>query len=169
MRKPADLRVHLTAANPELRDAPDKLTIFVENGNIVASATGSLSYEYRYTLKLIVLDYSGAPEAIVVPLLAWLKVQQIELFDNPESRQRGIRFEAELLNQDTVDLTIEVDLTERMIVQKVSELPETTTRYNIHAAPEPERAGMVGNKPEHWELWIGPDLIAEWDFPAALP
>lgn len=144
MRKPADLRVHLTAANPELRDAPDKLTIFVENGNIVSSATGSLSYEYRYTLKLIVLDYSGDPEAILVPLLAWLKVNQLDIFDNPANRQRAIRFNAELLNQETVDLTIDVDLTERVIVTLVDEDAQTThQRYAVTHADEPPRAGVV--------------------------
>lgn len=148
MKKPASLRAYLTDATPELRDAPDKLTIFVENGNIVASATASLSYEYRYTLKLIVLDYASAPDAIIVPLLAWLKVNQIDIFDNTANRQRAIRFNAELLNQETVDLSIEVDVSERVLVTMAnsSELP-TNQRYDVIYPDEPPRAGVVESAP----------------------
>lgn len=148
MKKPADLRAYLTDATPQLRLEPDKLTIFVENGTIVAGAAGSLSYEYRYTLKLIVLDYSGAPDAMIVPLMAWLKINQIDIFDNPANRQRAIRFNAELLNQETVDLSIEVDLSERVIVSmaNTSEKP-TEQRYEVTYAAEPPRAGVIESAP----------------------
>ena len=41
MLKPHSLRAHLTAATPELRNDPDKLTLFITDGRIVAAGAGS--------------------------------------------------------------------------------------------------------------------------------
>lgn len=140
MLKPNSLRAHLTAAIPELSVNPDKIVILVKNGNIAAAGAGSLSFEYRYTLNVIVLDYSSHADAIIVPLLAWLETHQIELFDNVELRDKAIRFEAEFLNKETVDLSIEIDLTERVIVAIADTAQtEVSSRYTITHVPEPDR------------------------------
>ena len=168
MLKPGQLRDHLTAATPDLIENPDKLKVFVDAGNLVCMAVGSLSFEYRYTLKLIVLDYRGDPNLIMVPLLAWISRHQLELLENPAQREKGIRFEVELLSLNTYDLTIEVDLTERVRVQPGGEpgsLP-TTTRYDITPLGEPARVGLIA-EPEHWELWAGGEKVADWHMPAA--
>lgn len=140
MLKPNSLRAHLTAATPELRVNPDKIVILVKNGHIAAAGAGSLSFEYRYTLNVVVLDYSSHADAIIVPLLAWLETNQIELFDNVELRDKSIRFEAEFLNKETVDLSIEIDLTERVIVA-IADPAQTavSSRYTITHVPEPDR------------------------------
>ncbi len=174
MRKPAALRAHITAATPELQRDPDKLAVYVNAGKIVAAAAGSLSFEYRYTLTLTVLDYAGHPDAILVPMLAWLQRHQVELFDNPDTREKAIRFEAEFLNKETIDLTIEVDLSERVIVKAVpapappapgqpDPLPPTTaTRYTIEHVGEQPRPGTFDQR-EHYSLWLHDQLLAEWD------
>lgn len=165
MLKPHSLRAHLTAATPELRNDPDKLTLFITDGRIVAAGAGSLSFEYRYKLKLVVHDYSSHADAIMVPLLAWLRTQQIEIFENTELRERSIRFEAEYLNKETLDLSIEIDLTERVIVAPGADpsSKETTRRYNVTHAPEPPHVGTVAGA-EHWEVWFEGKPLAEWDF-----
>ena len=168
MLKPASLRAHLTAATPDLIENPDKLKVFVESGRLVCAAAGSLSFEYRYTLKLVVLDYRGDPDLIMVPLLAWISRNQIELMENPDQREKAIRFEVELLSLETFDLSIEVDLTERVRVKPGSEPASapTSTRYDITHLGEPDRTGLV-TTPEHWELWLDGEQVAEWDLPAA--
>ena len=140
MLKPNSLRAHLSAATPALRVDPDKIIILVKSGTIAAAGAGSLSFEYRYTLNLIVLDYSGHADAIVLPLLDWLQVNQIELFDNPDLRDKSIRFEAEFLNKECVDLSIEIDLTERVHVAMANPgRPDTAGRFAITHLPEPAR------------------------------
>lgn len=94
MYKPQSLLDHLQAAVPALRTAPDQLSMLVREGRIVAAGAASLSYEYHFTVQLVALDFSGHPDALIVPIVAWLRVHQPELADNPEQRAKAFRFEA---------------------------------------------------------------------------
>ena len=116
MLKPDHIREVITRANTYLRRDPDKLHVFLDSGNIACRGAKNLSYEYRYTLNIIVQDYPNHADQIVIPLLAYLRAQQPELFENREKSDQVIRFEAEILNNATIDLSIQVDLTERVIV-----------------------------------------------------
>lgn len=116
MLKPDQIREVITRANEYLRRDPDKLQVFLDNGSIASRGAKSLSYEYRYTLNVIVQDYPDHADKIIIPLLAYLRAQQPELFENREKSDQVIRFDAEILNNATIDLSIEIDLTERVIV-----------------------------------------------------
>lgn len=117
MRKPADLREYLTRRNAFLQANPDRLQVFVEKGRIVCNGTRNLSHEYRYTLTLVVTDYPDSEDEIMLPLLGWLRVNQPELFENPSRWDTAFQFEVELLNNNTVDIEIQLALTERVIVK----------------------------------------------------
>lgn len=170
MLKPNSLRAHLTAATPELRRNPDKVSIFVREGRLLAAGAESLSFEYRYTLNVVVLDYAGASNAIMVPLLAWLRANQIEILDNPSLRDKSVRFDVEYLNKETVDISIEIDLTEAVIVAEGEDpaSAETAKRYTVSHAAEPARSGALP-EPEHQEVWFNGALLADWTFPATEP
>jgi len=163
MLKPLSLRAHLSAATPELQRDPDKLTIFITNGNIVAAAATSLSFLYRYTLKLVVLDYASHADAVFVPLLAWLQTQQVEIMENPDLREKSIRFEAEYLNNETMDLSIEIDLTERVIVKPgaVPDSKDTATRYDVTHAAEPAHVGAI-SPAAYSRAYLEGQLLASW-------
>ena len=47
----------------------------------------------------------------------WLRVNQPELFENPERWDTAFQFDVELLNNEAVDIEIQLALTERVIVQ----------------------------------------------------
>ncbi|MCC7702250.1 phage tail protein [Janthinobacterium sp. GW460P] len=162
MYKPNSLRQHLAAAIPELQRDPDRLVVFVDEGNVVATATASLSFEYRFTLNLIVTDYAGDADAIMVALIAWLKVHQAELMANEEQRKRGISFEVDFNNHETVDISIKLDLTERVIVKRGE-----GGRHDIKHAAEPQ--GTPAFADEFWTLYDGDTLLAEWQVPQATP
>ncbi|MFC3338142.1 phage tail protein [Paracandidimonas soli] len=116
MLKPTAVRDIITRANPYLKRDPDKLQVFLDSGRIVARGAASLSYEYRYTLTIIVQDFPNHADQIILPMLAYLRTQQPELFENVELSNNLIRFDAEVINQDLIDLSMQVDLTERVIV-----------------------------------------------------
>lgn len=116
MIKPGKIRDIVTLANPYLARDPDKLQVFLDSGTVVAYGAASLSFEYRYTLNLIVQDYPYHADQIVLPLLAYLRTQQPDLFENHDKAQNLIRFDAEILNESSLDLSLQVDLTERVIV-----------------------------------------------------
>lgn len=131
MRKPAELRTAITAAVPDLQHNPDKLHLFVEEGRVVATGAKSLSFEYQYTLSLLVTDFADSADAITVPVLAWLRENQPELFTNPDRRPDGFKFETDVLNHNTVDLLVKLPLTERVIVTVAD------GHYQIAHAPQP--------------------------------
>ena len=158
MIKPQSLREHLTAALPELARDPDRLLVFIKDGTLAATFAKPLSFEYRYTLSLIVTDFAGHPDAVMVPLLAWIARQQPDLLANPE-RRSGIAFEAELLANDKVDLEIKLPLTESVGVH-----PRAGGGYDVEHYSEPElEAPFPAGR---WDVYLKGDWIGGWDSPA---
>lgn len=155
------LRDHLTAALPVLARDPEKFIVIATGGRIVNTGTRSLSFQYAYTAQLFVLDYAGHADAVIVPLLAWAKRHQSELFANPDLQKNGIRFRAEYLTTKTIDLSIEIDLTESVAVRPRPGGPEGSLEAEHLAEPLP--IGWI-EKAEHWSLWLQEELLAEWDF-----
>ncbi|MGL4733856.1 MAG: phage tail protein [Enterovibrio sp.] len=132
MNKPASLRKLLISQVPHLKTNPDCLHIFIENGSIVATGVErNLSFEYRFNCIVIVTDYAAHADTLIVPILGWLATQQPELLDNPDRRQDGFKFKADILNHDTADIEMTLALTERVKVSlgddqklKITHLPE---------------------------------------------
>lgn len=117
MRKANELREYLTRHNEFLSTNPDRLHVFVDDGSVHCTGTGNLSHEYRYTLTIVVTDYAGQADTIMLPLLAWLRVKQPELLINPDRRANAIQFDVELLNHESADIEIKLPLTERVVVK----------------------------------------------------
>jgi hypothetical protein len=165
MEKLRSLRDHLTSACPQLQQAPEQLSVFVERGRLVCAGGSSISFEYAFTVKLVILDFAGHADAIMVPLLAWIKRNQSDILEHPERRGTAIRFEAELLSQEAVDLSIEVDLTEAVVVKPGAAPSDLTTagRYNITHRQEPGFVGLV-DEPQQWDAVIGDQVLASWSF-----
>jgi len=160
MYKPESLRAHLMAAVPGLPQNPDKLLIFADEGSMRCTAAVGLSFEWAYNLNLIFTDYAGDPDTIAVALFAWLRVHQLELLQNLERGKEAVRFEAELLNNDAVDLSVTIPLTERVIV-KQGQGGELT----IEHPPEPQLEQPY--EAESWQLYgSNGELLAEWNTPA---
>ncbi|KVH68821.1 phage tail protein [Burkholderia cepacia] len=135
MNKPDSLRAALTAAIPEFARNPDRLHVFIEQGSIATTAANSLSFEYAYTLDVVVTDYAGHADHLIVPVIAWLKVNQPEMLLNRELCRDGFRFQAELLDNGKSDVEILLKLTERV---GVLEKPEG---YEIRHFAEPSIPG----------------------------
>lgn len=133
MNKPNSLRDHLLAADPTLAQNPERLLVFIDEGNIRATAAPGLSFEWLYTLNIIITDYAGHPDNIAIPLLAWLRRNQPDLLTNIEKGKDAIGFEADILGNDKVDLSITMPLTERVIVKR---LPDES--LEVTHPPEPD-------------------------------
>ncbi len=133
MNKPNSLRDHLLAADTTLAQNPERLLVFIDEGNIRATAAPGLSFEWLYTLNIIITDYAGHPDNIAIPLLAWLRRNQPDLLTNIEKGKDAIGFEADILGNDKVDLSITLPLTERVIVKR---LPDES--LEVTHPPEPD-------------------------------
>lgn len=114
MRKADSLRRWLTAALPYLAAHPERLSIFVDAGQIKARQSATLSFTYAYSLTVGIWDYAGDADHIVVPLLAWIELEQPQLLRQSDSQP--FEFKSELLDGDTSDIVIEIALTEDRIV-----------------------------------------------------
>lgn len=121
MLKPTAIRDVIASCVPQLAQNPESLILTVGDGHIVATGAHSLSFEWQYSLSIGVIDFAGHPDQLIVPLLAWLRANQSELFCNPDKRENAIKVESELLAGDLYDLLITIPLTERVIVTKTEE------------------------------------------------
>lgn len=155
MNKPESLRAHLLAAVPQLKANPDRLLVFIDEGTIRSTAALGLSFEYAYTLNVILTDFPGHPDAVAIPLLAWVLVNQRELMENLEKSKEAITFEADVLDNNKVDLSIKLPLTERVIVKKQ---PDDTLQVTHPDEPQLEPYLPAGN----WQLYANGELLAEW-------
>ncbi|MDQ8022183.1 MAG: phage tail protein [Moraxellaceae bacterium] len=116
MYKPNSLRSALEAADEDLKRNPDRMRVFIDEGSVRATAATSLSFEYGYILNVVVLDYARHADHLIAPTLAWLSVHQPEMLQNPDLMRDGFTFEADILNNKAVDLSLKLRLTERVAV-----------------------------------------------------
>lgn len=137
MNKPESLRTHLLSTIGELKHNPDRLLIFIDNGKIRCTAAASLSFEYSFDLQVILTDFAGHPDSVMLPVLGWLKVNQADLLENLNKSAEGIQFEADILDNSKVDLSLTLSLTERVIV-RTDAGGNTTIRH----PGEPQRTAM---------------------------
>ena len=161
MEKPSSLRETLTKALPAVKKDPQKLAIFITGGRIMHSGTDSLSFEYAYTLRALLLDYAGHADAVMAPLVEWMKRNQPEVFDDPAKRARAIRFEAEYLSAKAIDLQIDLELTERVIARPRANGPAGALDL-IHPKEPPPQLAIL--QAEHWEVWLRDQQLATWDY-----
>ncbi|WP_213936833.1 phage tail protein [Pseudomonas sp. dw_612] len=134
MNKPESLRTHLLSTIAELKHNPDRLLIFIDNGKVRCTAAASLSFEYSFDLQIILTDFAGHPDSVMLPLLGWLSVHQPELLENLNKSADGIQFEADVLDNSKVDMSLTLPLTERVVVGK-DDQGNTTIRHS----GEPQR------------------------------
>lgn len=139
MNKLAELRAAINLTNPALCQNPDRLLVFADKGKAVATGATSLSFEYQYDARVIVIDYPQHPDALVIPLLAWIRQQQPELMTNQGKRADGLRFEVELSANDLYDIEITIPLTERV---KVWQTEEGLHCEHLPEPPQDPYAGM---------------------------
>jgi len=133
MKKPGTLRDCLAAEVPYLRKNPDKLSLFITDGSIQATMAGtSVSYVNAYTLEIVVFDYAKPSETLFAPILEWLKTNQPEMLLNTNLMEKGFKFEAELLNNQSADIVIKLALTERVIMSV-----EDGVRHAVYADEPP--------------------------------
>ncbi|MDI1224988.1 phage tail protein [Acinetobacter sp.] len=118
MKKLESLRTHMLNAVKELQRDPERMLIFTEKGNVLCTLANGLSFEYVYDLNLILTEYAGDLDAVMIPLLDWVRVNQHELLVNLEKSKDAFKFETVVLDNGTVDLALTLPLTERVIVKR---------------------------------------------------
>lgn len=154
MQKPNSLRKALTDAVPVLRTNPDMLLVFIDNGNNVATLARSLSFEKRYTLNVVVKDFTDDIDLLFVPVMAWLRVNQPDIMTTDEGRKKGFIWYADINNDSSIDVSISLLLTERTLVKEVD------GALHVENIPEPPPPEPV-TRPV--EMWSNGERVSKWD------
>ncbi|CAB1229247.1 phage tail protein [Klebsiella pneumoniae] len=135
MKKAELLRAALIAGNTWCKANPEQITVWVEKGHIQIEATGEASFMYHYPIQVLVMDFPGQVDDLMLPLLAWVWQQQPDLLLNPDNN-RKVEFDADIINDNVADILFKVPAWERVIVEIVDGKPfakhldESRPRFN---------------------------------------
>lgn len=154
MKKPDSLRKALTDAVPALRTNPDMLRLFVDNGKIAATLAASLSFEKQYTLNVVVTDFTQEIDLLLVPVMAWLRENQPDIMTTDEGQKKGFTWYADINNDNSVDISISLLLTERTLVKQVG------GALHVQNVAEPLPPEPV-TRPV--ELYVRGELVSKWN------
>lgn len=159
MKKPHALRAFLSGAIPKLQTDPQRLKMFVQGGQIVARSGDTLSFEYRYTVRLVLLDFAGDMDLIAVPLLAWLNTYQPEILQAKDLAAKSVRFDVEPLANNLIDLAVEIDMSEAV---DVSETRDEQGRQILTTKHRGEIYSPRSYANGDYTLYLGDKIGAEW-------
>lgn len=149
MQKPQQLREALNRSVPLLQQNPERLTMTIAAGTVVATSAPSLSFEYRYRLELTIADYQQDIEAAIVPLLAWLRDNQPEMLGNSDKRRSDFTFASDASGA----LSIGLQLSERVLVTQ----QDSALQVTFPGEPTPP-----ANDYAPLQLWVHGELVSEW-------
>jgi hypothetical protein len=150
MIKPASLRAAIVRAIPSLAANPDKLTVFIDAGSIAATSARSLSFEYRYTCNVILLDFAGDSDELFVAIVEWARAYQVDLFLNPDERANGITYEVDILDNATADVSVKLQLTESVVVRQAGD--GTRTIEHVDDSQMPPNTYTLGDDSDGWPV-----------------
>jgi len=153
MLKPQQLRKALTESVPLLQRNPDSLNVFIDSGRIVSTLATSLSFEYQYRLNMVITDYASDIDLLIVPMLEWLRVNEPEIMAAKEKQQTSFTFKADVISDTASDISIDLQLSERVIVKRVGD-----ELHVNHVGENP----LPDNDARPVQLYSGGDLVSEW-------
>lgn len=130
MKKPDSLRAALVAANPALARDPQNLILWIDQGSIASPMTSAYGFAYRYRLNVLVLGFAGHQATIAIAILHWLRRHQPDLL---QPGKNAIDFEADYLDNKSVDLQLTLTLTEQVVANQRDD-----GGFNMEFIEEPE-------------------------------
>ena len=135
------LRAHLLEAPETIRPEPDHLFIRAETGRVESKAHGTNEmFRIGYRAEITLLDFSGRFDQWAYWILQWLDEHQ------PAHGEEALNWEAEILNPDSTDLAVTIDLEETVRVKR------TEDGIVLHHSREPDLSSQPLDADE-WSLY----------------
>lgn len=153
MLKPTTLQSALINAVPELRANPAVLELWVDKGKNSATLAASLSFEKSFSLNVAVRGFVGDIDTLFVPVMAWLRVNQPDIFSPDAAQKERFSWTLSTHADNSQDLTMVLQLTERTRVW------EADGALHAETLPEPPPPELV-TRPQ--ELYVNGELISHW-------
>lgn len=114
MQKPDSLRAAIVAALPCLADDADRLKLWVDTGRVRSPMTAARAFAWEYTLTVVITDLTDHPSIAFLAINDWLRVNQPDILR--AGAGSGYTFTADIIDNETVDLGIEIELTEQVVL-----------------------------------------------------
>ncbi|MGV3511181.1 MAG: phage tail protein, partial [Novosphingobium sp.] len=147
MRKIDSLRATLLAAIPEANNDPAMLPTWIDRGSVRGRQTGSGSFEMAFRLNVLAIGVRTDLSLISLAVTKWLRAIQ------PERLQPGsdsFTFDADILDNDTADVLIQIDLTQNYevtTVNGVNRRANGTPYRRAKGTPFHDGARLIGHAP----------------------
>ena len=142
MKKLDSLRGYLLSSPLQLQ--ADDLLTFVERGKVISyRGEDNQHFELRYSANIIITDYGGDADQIAYLVLQWLARHQ------PNHKEDAIEFEADILSQSAVDLSLKIELSELIKVRVENE------GVYLKSCAEPDLAEILLPK-QAWDMTAEP-------------
>lgn len=158
MKKPETLRAAIEASVPDLKDNPDRLIMWIDQGTVASPMTAAINFAYGYRLNILILGYAGQQPPIAIAILYWLRVNQPDLL---QPGKDAFSFEADFLDNKSVDLQIQLQLTEPV---RAVRREDGGFDMNFIVEPDPLFAddmllGDLDTAPPLTSLWFGGEQL----------
>lgn len=114
MQKPASLRAALTAALPELRQEPDRLSLWVEDGAVRTRQTASQGFAFEYPLSVLLREVKTDIAIAVHAINRWLRRHQPDLL--AANKAESFKFETDIISEGVSDILFTVQLIENVAI-----------------------------------------------------
>ncbi|ESQ90130.1 hypothetical protein ABAC460_10255 [Asticcacaulis sp. AC460] len=141
MKKPQSLYTFLLDSCPELKRDPTRISMQVVDGNLVTRQGDNLGFEMRYRVNILVLGLTEHIHSVLLPVMIWIRTNQIDLLQNHDKADNALAFEVDILDRSTYDLSIELPLTEAIDVRR-----HPNGVYRMTERGEPPQCGMEGDE-----------------------
>lgn len=138
MRKAQSLRSALASAIPEFGKEPGRLKIWIEDGSGKSRQTESFGFAFSYRLNVLAEEMRTDIALLALAIFRWLRVEQPDLL---APNATGFNFEADILDNKTADILIQIDISENVSVR-----PVNGGGFTLEYLPEPDPLfeGMLG-------------------------
>lgn len=113
MNKLDSLRAAIVEALPELGRDPARLRLWIERGTAQCRNSGNFSFTFAYRVNVLVLELGADIALLSLALFRWLQVHQP---DRLAPHSDGFTFDADVLDNATADVLVQIDLTQNVIV-----------------------------------------------------
>lgn len=113
MRKVDTLRQALIGALPELASHPARLKLWIERGTAQSRQTSSFAFCYNFRLNILVEEMATNISVLALAIFIWLRINQPDLLAPGAT---GFSFEADILDNRTADVLVQLELTQDVTV-----------------------------------------------------
>lgn len=154
MRKIDSLRATLLAAIPEANNDPAMLPTWIDRGSVRGRQTRSGSFEMAFRLNVLAIGVRTDLSLISLAVTKWLRANQ------PERLQPGsdsFTFDADILDNGTADVLIQIDLTQNYEVSTVG--GEERVEPVEQTDPVLEEANAEGLAPDIAAILLGGEQL----------